>query len=409
MTRIRDALAVEHPRWFADRGVAVRPLQDAIVGSAVRSWMLLLLAAVGFVLLIACLNVANLLLARAAARQREIAVRAALGATRWDLARALLVESLMLAMLGAASGILVAFWGVRVLRATLPEHLPRLATAALDLRVLGVAALAAVATGVLFGTLPALRLSRPDVAAGLRLGGRTQAGGSTGDRLRTWLVTSEVALAVVLLAGAGLFISSFMRVARIDIGLDPEHVVAVGVSPRPATPPRDRRAEIASAHPLILAALERAKAVPGVVSAAALTSGLPLSGNSMTVPVQLPGREAPPFTDRDEAYVHGVTAEYLEVMRSTLVRGRWITAQDTAGSPPVVVLSDEAVRRYFGTRDPLGTLIILNDAPYTVVGIVRGVRIGGPESDLPPEAYIPFLRAISAAPTSWSAPGPIRG
>jgi predicted permease len=141
-----------------------------------------------------------------------------------------------------------------------------------------------------------------------------------------------------------------------------------------------------------MAALERTQAVPGVVAASALSSGLPLSGNSMSVPVQLPGQQ-PVFRGDDEAFVHGVTPKYLDVMRSTLIRGRWIEAGDVAGSPPVVVLSDEAVRRYFGSRDPMDRTIILNEAPRTVVGIVRGVRLGGPESEVPPEAYIPFLQS----------------
>jgi putative ABC transport system permease protein len=249
MSQIRDALAVEHPRWFEDRGVVVRPLQDAIVGTAVRSWMLLLLGAVGFVLLIACLNVANLLLARAVGRNRELAVRAALGATRWDLARSLVVESLLLSALGTACGVLAALWGVRVLRLTLPEHLPRLAEIAVDLRVLAAAVVAAAATGLFFGTLPALQFSRADHAGALRQGGRTATGGQG---LRTVLVLAEVALAVVLLAGAGLFISSFMRVVSVDLGLNPEHVVSINVSLRRQTPAQPFETRIAVSHPLLM-------------------------------------------------------------------------------------------------------------------------------------------------------------
>jgi len=393
MTQIRDALATEYPDWFVDHGVAVRPLHSSIVGAEVRSWMMLLLAAVGFVLLIACLNVANLLLARAAARAREVAVRSALGASPWDLARALIVESLMLSLVGAISGVLLAFWGVRILRATLPEGLPRLATVAVDLRVLAVAALVASVTGLLFGTLPALQFSRPDVSRTLRLGGRSHTGGRLGTGLRTWLVTAEVALAVVLLAGAGLFISSFLRLLAIDLGLNPDRVVSVDIDVRPPGTGISRAARLAAAHPVILAALERAQAVSGVVAASVLSSGLPLSGTSMTLPVQLPGRRDPPFDNDDSAFVHGVSARYLDVMQSTLLRGRWIQDSDVAGSPPVVVLSDEAVRRYFAGHDPLGSTVLMNDKPVTVVGVVRGVRLGGPESSIQPEAYIPFTQS----------------
>jgi putative ABC transport system permease protein len=390
MQQIRDALAAEYPRWFVDHGIAVRRLQDSIVGAEVRSWMLLLLGAVAVVLLVACLNVANLLLARAVARGRELAVRAALGASPWDLGRGLLVESLMLSLVGTALGVLLSFWGVRILRATLPEELPRLSAIAVDLRVLATAAAAAIVCGVFFGTLPALQLARPDVSATLRHGNRSHTGGALGDRIRIALVTAEVALAVVLLAGSGLFIASFLRVMSVDLGLNPDHVVSIGVYPSRVPAITDRRVRLAAAQSVVMAALDAARRVPGVVAASVLSSGLPLSGSSMSVPVQLPGRREPPFKDNDEAYVHGVTAEYLDVMRCTLVRGRWIADTDRAGAPPVVVLSEEAVRRYFGGRDPLGETIVLNEAPMTVIGIVRGVRFKGPEADVRPEAYVPF-------------------
>jgi putative ABC transport system permease protein len=392
MKAIRDTLAVEHPRWFVDHGVTVLPFQEAIVGADVRSWMLFLLAAVGCVLLIACLNVANLLVARAAGRAREIAVRAALGASRRDLAQSLIVESLLLALAGAACGTVAAAWGVEILRSTLPEHLPRLAEVALDLRVLAVTAATAGATGLLFGTWPALRLSRPDVSAMLRDGGRSGTAGAAGARLRAGLVVAEVALAGVLLAGAGLFIASFGRVLQIDLGLDPSRVASVGVSFRRTAPGPTSASDRAVRQALITGALGSARAVPGVVAAAALGGGLPLTGNSISVPVQFPGRDAPPFTGDDEAFVHSVTADYLNVVSGTLAAGRFVADADVAGAPPVVVVSDEAVRRYFGSRSPIGETILLDGQPRTVVGVVRGMRHGGPEQAVRPEVFVPFLQ-----------------
>ncbi len=205
---------------------------------------------------------------------------------------------------------------------------------------------------------------------------------------------AEVALAVVLLAGAGLFISSFVRLMQIDLGLNPEHVLSVGVAPRSASARARALRRLAAAHPLIMAALERTQAVPGVVAASRVVerssavrqlddvcrcscraSRVGLHGRRRSVRAWRRRRRISTSCDR------------------RLIRGRWIEAGDVAGSPPVVVLSDEAVRRYFGSRDPMDQIIILNEAPRTVVGIVRGVRLGGPESEVPPEAYIPFLQS----------------
>jgi predicted permease len=393
MGRIRDALAVEHPRWFEDHGVTVRDLHTAVVGAETRGWMLLLLAAVGGVLLIACLNVANLLLARAVGRSREIAVRAALGASRWDLARGLIVESLLLSALGTICGVLLAVWGVELLRSALPDRVPRLATVAVDLRVLGVAAMGAVATGLMFGALPALKFSRTD-AASLNRGGRSQVGTGAGQRIRGALVTAEVALAVVLLAGAALFAASFVRVLNVDIGIDPRHVVAVGVNARvPSGPSR-----LGTSQALILDALARVQALPGVEAAAAVGGGLPLSGSYMTQPVSVPGR-AEPFTGADELVLHGATPEYLETLGSSLVRGRWFNEADEPAAPAVVVLSEEAARRYFPGEDPVGRTLTVYETPRVVVGILRDVRHGGPEWGLRPEGFVPYVQSDQPSAT----------
>jgi predicted permease len=389
ITAITASLADAHPTWFENARGAVRTLHEATVGS-VRAWMLLLLGAVGVVLLIACVNVANLMLARATARRREMQTRAALGASRWRIARGLLVESLLLATAGTLLGLLVAVWGIDVLRAALPEALPRISTVTLDLRVLGVAALASVVTGLLFGLAPALQLSRPGGASALRDGSR----GATADgtRLRSALVVSEVALAVVLTIAAGLFLSSFLRVANVDIGLDPRNVLTMEVWPRldSSTPgwAEPAMARSAAAIPDIL---DRVAAIPGVVSAGFMAGDLPLTGYSARADVAVPGREQP-FVGDDRVQVRHVTPGYTAAVGTPVLRGRFFEAGDTRGATPVVVLNEEGAARYLGDREPIGATIAIDrfaEQPVTVVGVVGNVRLFGPERAVQPEAYLP--------------------
>ena len=386
---ITALLADAHPAWFEQQVGAVRTLHEATVGS-VRAWMLLLLGAAGAVLLIACVNVANLMLARAMARGREMRTRAALGASRWRIARGLLVESLMLAIGGTLLGLLIAFWGIELLRAALPEELPRISTVALDLRVMTAAAAAAVITGLLFGLAPALQLSRNAGSAAVRSGSRGATAG--GMRLRSALVIAQVALAVMLIVGAGLFLSSFIRVANVAIGLDPRNVLTMGVRPKfDSSKPGWSEIAAARASAEIPAILDRIAAIPGVVSAGFMAGDLPLTGYSARVPVVVPGREEP-FDGGDRVQVRHVTPGYARAVGTPIVRGRYIDASDTRGSDPVVVLNEEAAVRYFGGRDPIGATITIERgyaAGATVVGIVGNVRLGGPESAVRPEAYLP--------------------
>ncbi|MEO8077938.1 MAG: ABC transporter permease, partial [Acidobacteriota bacterium] len=217
MGRITAALAAETPRWFTDRATRVQPLHRYVTGE-VRGWMAMLLGAVSFVLLIACVNLANLMLVRATTRTRELGIRAALGASRWDLSRALLLESVILSLTGAALGAVVAWWGVEALRSAIPAEVPRAATIAVDLRVLAATGIVAIVTGIAFGLAPAVRFSRPTIAGTVH---QTERGGTAGVRikaLRATLVVAEVALAVVLLVGSGLFLASFARVVNVDLG-----------------------------------------------------------------------------------------------------------------------------------------------------------------------------------------------
>lgn len=382
------SLAEANPTWFKNERGAVRTLHEATVGS-VQAWMLFLLGAVGVVLLIACVNVANLMLARATTRSGEIRTRVALGASRWRIARGLLVESLVLAAAGTLLGLLVAVWGIDVLRATLPESLPRISTVALDVRVLGVAVLASVATGLLFGLLPALQLARSGGATTPRDASRGATAGGT--RLRSALVVSEIALAVVLTVGAGLFLSSFIRVANVDIGLDPHDVLTMQVWPKfDSSKPRWATPALARSAAAIPEIVNRVSAMPGVVSAGFIAGNLPLTGYSAPADVTLPGREQP-FSGDDRVQVRYVTPGYAAAVGTPVLRGRYLEAGDTRGSTPVVVLSEEAAVRYFGGRDPLGATLTIDRYAQqaTVVGIVANVRLSGPDRVVRPEAYLP--------------------
>jgi putative ABC transport system permease protein len=390
MQQIRDALAVDHPGWFVDRGIIVRPIKDSIVTKAGQSWMLMLLGAVTAVFLVACANVANLLLARAAGRSLEIGVRAAMGATRGQIIRVLIVESVVLSLAGAAGGLLLAYWGVDVLRATLPANLSRVSAIAVDLRVAGVAMLVAATTGVLCGLLPALHMSRTDAVSVLGSGGHSATAAGR-QRLRSVFLATEVALATILLVGAGIFTSSFLRLVGTDLGFSSERILSVAVSPNlPATREAGDGARQAFRSSMELA-LERIQALPGIESAALVAGGAPLTGSWSTQTVRARGRI---FDNDDEVVLKQVTGAYLETVGAALLKGRRLNPDDTRGAPPVVVINDEAARRYFGEQDPLGAQVSIDsEPPRTVVGVVRGMRLLGPESEVRPEAYVPYAQS----------------
>jgi cell division protein FtsX len=250
--------------------------------------MLMLLGAVAIVLLIACANVANLLLARAGSREREVGIRAALGAGRWRLIRGLLVESLLLSVAGTVLALLLAFWGVNVLRAAMPDGVPRLSTIAVDLRVLGAAAFVSLISGVLFGIVPALQLSRPNLTNALKEGARTAGSGKAQQHMRNVLVVAEVALAVVLLVGAALFIGSFRSLMKIDPGFDPGHVLTASIQPRV-----DRSVAgvpFPDFAPQLEEIVTRLRQAPGVTFASTISGGSPMSGSMSTTNISVPGR-----------------------------------------------------------------------------------------------------------------------
>ena len=384
MDQVAEALRAEHPEWNRETRFGVRSLVDQIVGARTRSWMLMLLGAVAIVLLIACANVANLLLARATEREREMGVRAALGAGRARLIRQLLTESVLLSAAGTALAVLLAWWGVEVLRTSLPEGIPRVAAIALDLRVLSVAAVLALTTGLLFGIVPAVQLSRPDLVTALKEATRSASASRTRQRLRASLVAGEIALAVILLVGASLFIGSFVALLRVDPGFNPEGVLVAQISPRwePGTRPPDTAAAFVDLA-------ERLAHLPGVTHAAVISGGIPLGGSSNISAMAVPG--GTPVAD-ETINVRRVTNDYHRTMQIGLVAGRYFEATDRQGAQRVVILNETAARKYFPGENPIGRTVEMG-GDLTVVGIVGDVHQSSLEAAAAAEAHVPLAQS----------------
>ncbi len=389
MDQVASALRDEHAEWNKGSFIGVRPLRDHVVGGRTKSWMLMLLTAVGIVLLIACANIANLMLARASAREREIGVRAALGAGRWRLVRQLTVESLVLSAAGTLVAVVLAFWAVHVLRNAMPDGVARVSGITVDLRVLAVAASIAVATGILSGLFPALQLSKPDLARALKDGGRG-AVGSGRRRLRNALVVTEVALAVILLVGAALFISSFASVMRIDPGFDPSNVLTVQVYPRviPGQPPDDNRAAFTDI-------VERLEGAPGVLHASAIWGGMPFGGSMSTTTIAVPGVTLE--AGDGSASARRVTPGYHQALRIPLKSGRFFEPADRDGARLVVIVNESLARRLFDGQDAVGRTVTLQDADRTVVGVVGDVHQTSLEAEPLAEVYVPLAQGSRGA------------
>ena len=378
---ITARLKAQYPKSLGDRVGRVTTLQDWVVGPA-KAWMLMLLASVTFVLLIACVNVANLMLARASARSHDVAVRAALGASRWRLIRGLLAESLVLSAAGTALGVGLAIWCVEVLRASLPASLPRLAEVSVNYRVLIAAAVAAVA--VALGVTPMWQSSPTGIGSSLRESGRSGTASAARQRVRTTLLIAEVALAVVLLVGSGLFISSFVRLLRVDLGFDLENVLSVDLINR-----KVMDADLPRTRATVMTVIDEVKRLPGLQAVALAWGTQPLVDGSDRTSVTVPGKPSFDLPDdwADEKYV---TTAYFNVLRVPVLDGRMFTdADDAPGAPPVVILNDVAASRYFGATSPIGVDINIRNS-YTVIGVVRSIRLQGPEADLRPEIYLPL-------------------
>ena len=371
--------------WNKDNKAGVRPLRDHLVGTTTKSWMLMLLGAVGIVLLIACANVANLLLARASGREREVAVRAALGAGRLRLIRQLMIESLVLSVVGTALATVLAWWAIQVLRTSMPEGVPRVTDIALDLRVFSAAAGLSLLTAFLFGTVPALQVSCPDLTSALKDGTRGASAGRGRLRLRNALVVAEVALAVVLLVGAALFIGSVIALMRIDPGFSTERVLTAQVSPRtePGRQPSDAVAALGEI-------VERVSQASGVVHASLIYGGLPFGRGNWGTNIKIPGKELGDADGIINARI--VTPDYHKALRIPLRSGRLFEATDRMSVEPVVILNDSAARKYFPGEDPIGRSVNISREDRTIVGIVGDVHQASLETDPLAEVYIPLAQ-----------------
>jgi len=420
METIAARLAQQYPDYNTRLGAVVVPLHEEVVGD-IKPALLVLLGAVGFVLLIACANVANLLLARAAVRQKEIALRLALGASRSRLMRQFLTESVLLAVFGAGLGLLLALGGIRILKTFIPATISQVQTINIDARVLIFTALVAVLTGIGFGLAPALQASHLNLNDTLKEGGRDAGGGRKGNRLRDLLVIGEVAVSFVLLIGAGLLINSFFHLRNLEPGFRADHLLTMKVDLSEVKyPDRERRAAFFDE------VIRRVRALPGVQSAA-VAGNLPLTYNGDSMNISVEGVPDPPPDQRPDVIFRAIGPGYFGTMGISIIRGRDFTDQDKADSKNVVVISEKTAQHFWHGQDPIGRRLkpgsSTSNTPWReVIGIVKDVRqndfIAAPKmqmyftyrqlKDLAPNALVirtsiePLSLAASARDAIWS-------
>ena len=372
--------------FVSDTRLSLSPLNEKFAGT-LRRPLLILLAAVAFVLLIACANVANLLLTRAVARNKELAIRSALGAGRWRLARLWLTESLLLSAIGGVLGLLVSIWLIDALVAISPQEVSPINQIGLNWRVMTFGAALTLLTGLLFGLVPALQSSRPDLVRTLKESGQRSSTGLS-PRLRQALTVGEVALALVLLIGAGLMVKSFRSLLQVAPGFNPERVLTFELAPTLSKyQTQEQRAT------LYQSVSDRIRAIPGVVSVGAI-SHLPIThGGGMALPINVEGRA------RSGEVVLGlyqiVTADYFRVMEIPLIAGRYFTEQDRAGTANVMLLNQTLARQVFPNENPLGKRIVLQmekPTPFEVIGVVGDARTSGLDDNAIEEFYLHSLQ-----------------
>jgi putative ABC transport system permease protein len=387
MGAIADHLLEQYPQIMESYGVNLVPLHEQVTGK-VRTALLVLLAAVAFVLLIACANVANLLLARAASREREIAIRTALGASRRRIVRQLLTESLLLALIGGVLGLLLAIWGLDVLVALSPANIPRLDQIGIDGRVLAFTLSVSLVTGIVFGLVPAMQASKPDLNESLKEGGRGTSGGIRGRRIRGLLVVAEIALSLVLLIGAGLLIKSFIQLQKFDLGFNPNNLLTMRVQ-LPGTKYREP-AQVVNFFQQVFQHMEQ---VPGVQSVGAI-SDIFLSDTPNSTNFTIEGRPLATGADSIEVPLDAVTTDYFKVMGIPLLKGRVFDERDRIGSLPVAIINDTFAKRFFAGEDPIGKRYCYGQPDgdqtrwLTIVGIVGDMRRTGFDKDVRPETFL---------------------
>ena len=380
--------------YFADKPMSpvVDPIADIIVGQS-RPYLLALLGSIGFVLLIACVNVANLLLARGEVRRKELAVRAALGASGARIAGQLLTESALLATLGGALGLALAVAGSRVLVALAPASIPRLDQVTVDWRVALFALAVSAATGLLFGIVPAARAGRRRSADPLKDGGRAGVATSSVKRVRTLLVASEIALAVIMLTGAGLFLHSLRELQETDLGFDPSRLLTMEVTLAPR-PYNDAEAAL-----FFEQATRRIDALPGVEASTAM-GWLPIAGSGGDWSILVDGRVVKNISEAATSQPAQVTPGYFATMKMRVLHGRGFTDADAADAPPVVVVNEAMARQLWPGQNPLGhTIRMMNPTASwaTVVGLVHDMRSSGVTEDVPPTMFFPYAQTAKSA------------
>jgi predicted permease len=383
--QLQQQLPGDYKEWEAQ----LQPLHEFVVGK-VRSSLLILFGAVGFVLLIACANVANLLLARAAGRQKEMAMRAALGAGRLRLMRQLLTESTMLALLGGIGGVLLAYWAIQGLIALNPPDVPRLAQVNLDGRVLVFTLFTTLLVGITFGLAPALHSSKPDLNNALKESAVATRSGRRWLRhfgLRDVLVVTQTAMAVLLLVGAGLLIKSFVKLRQVELGFTPTNVITMRLAP-----PFNRFPKDAKTMDYYRQMLDALKAVPGVEAAAAVTSA-PTAGAYMSAPILIAGQPAPPVADTQRAFLTIVSPDYFRAIGNPLKHGRLFTDDDNESSTRVAIINETMARSYFPDTDPIGQRIAIKGEPdkwMEIVGVTADVKQFAIEEANKPSFYQPY-------------------
>jgi predicted permease len=400
MNTISGWLEQQYPEDDKGWGAVVVPLHDDLV-SDVRPALLVLLGAVAFVLLIACVNVANLSLAKTFSRQKEIAIRSALGATSIRVLRQILTETVLLALAGGLLGLGYAHFGVRLIVAFLADKLPRSIEVGLDSQVLAFTAIISLATGIVAGVLPAWRLTRGDVNQALKQGlGRTDAD-SSGHRTRSILVVSEVALSLVLLVGAGLMIRSFQRLLGVNPGFDSHHVLTMT-----AMVSRAKFSSPAQQISFFESALQRVRALPGVESAGVIDD-VPLDNGGSHQPIAIEGRPVLPMSEQPEVDVRLVSAGYMSALHIPILHGRNVSDTDIAGRPAVILISESMARQFWPGEDPLGKRLTLTFFPGTVrevVGVVGDVKLDSLEQARPsPTLYFPLDQVSVPANGGWNS------
>jgi len=394
MRTISVRLERQYPEDDRGWGAIVVPLHDEMVGD-VRPALLVLFAAVSLVLFIACSNVANLVLARTLARHKEIALRAALGATRGRVLQQVLCENVVLALAGGALGLFLALYGVDAIVAFLGDRLPRSAEVRVDARALVFTLLVSVLTGLAAGLLPALRLMNVNLSQALKQGQGKTASESGGSRTRAVLVIAEVALSLVLLVGAGLMIRTLAKLHAVDPGFDPRSAVSMTLAI-----PAAKYSTPAQQSAFFDRTLERVRSLPGVDSAGAVST-LPTAGSGSTQPVAIEGRPAAALSEQPEVAVRVLTPGYLRVMRIPVLRGRDVGDADAAGRPAVVLISESLGRTFWPGEDPVGrhlTLSFYAGVSREVVGVVGDVKKDGlADAHASPTLYVP----LAQMPRPW--------